>query len=417
MRFLHISDLHLGKVIHGVSMIENGDQPHWVDRFLELAAETRPDAVLIAGDVYDRSTPSDAAAALCDRLVTGLAVDLGIEVMMIAGNHDSREKLAFAREALARQRIHVAGRVEREITHVTLEDVHGPVTFWLLPYAFPAAIARVLGDPSIRDYETAIRRLLAEQDIDMAGRNVIVAHQNVTAFGKEAERGGSESFVGTVGQVDFGAFDGFDYVALGHIHSSYPVGRDTVRYAGTPMCYHFRETRQPHKGPLLVELGAKGEPVDIEMREIAPLHPMREARGTAEELRESELANVRGGEYLRLVVTDEPLTPELCDFFRGLADRRGSVLMERVSEFRRFTDADASPDSSATRERTTEELFADFYGARYAGESPSDEDAELVHEVAEAIRADDGSRGRAATTEDMARRLLDAMLRQEGEGR
>lgn len=420
MRFLHISDLHFGKTIHGVSMLENGDQPHWVNQFLELATETHPDAVLIAGDVYDRSSPSDAAAALCNRLVTGLAVDLGIEVMIIAGNHDSREKLAFAREALSRQHIHVAGRVEREISHVTLEDEYGPVTFWLLPYLFPAAVARVLGDTAIKGYEDAICKLLAEQDIDRSQRNVILAHQNVTAFGKEAERGGSESFVGTVGQVDYSVFDAFEYVALGHIHSAYPVGREEVRYPGTPLFYHFAETRQSHKGPLLISIGAKGEPVSITMQEIPPLHPMREIRGTVEELKESELASIHRGEYLRLVVTDSPLTPDICDFFRGLAESRNSVLMEQVSEYRRFSDTDDTGVSSVTPEKTVEELFADFYEARHDGESISDEDGEIVREAAEMLRdAEDAgdARSRKAATEAMADRLLDIMLRQEGDVR
>ena len=308
MRFLHISDLHLGKVIHGVSMLENGDQPYWIERFLALAGELRPDAVLISGDVYDRGSPSGAAVALLSRLVEGLA-DLGVCVLLVAGNHDSGQRLAFARDVLARQNVHIAGTAEREMARVTLRDEFGPVTFWLMPYVFPAAVAQALEDDSIRDYDTAVRRLLAAQELDPAERNVIVAHQNVTAFGAEAPRGGSESAVGGVGQVDFSAFDAFDYAALGHIHAAYHVGREEVRYAGSPMCYHFNETRQETKGPVLVELGPKGAPLRIETRIIPPLHPMREMRGALEELRERELAGSGRGEYLRLVITDRPLTP------------------------------------------------------------------------------------------------------------
>ena len=149
MRFLHISDLHLGKVIHGVSMLENGDQPYWIDRFLALAEELRPDAVLISGDVYDRGSPSGAAVALLSRLVEGLA-ELGVCVLLVAGNHDSGQRLAFARDILARQNVHIAGTAERELPHVTLTDEFGPVTFWLMPYVFPAAVAQTLGDDTIR---------------------------------------------------------------------------------------------------------------------------------------------------------------------------------------------------------------------------------------------------------------------------
>ena len=161
----------------------------------------------------------------------------------------------------------------------------------------------------------AVRALLERQPIDFTQRNVLVAHQNVTANGAEVERGGSESMIGGVGQIDYRCFDGFDYVALGHIHAACAVGRDTVRYAGSPLCYHFNEARQPEKGPVLVTLGEKGTPVQIEVVKIPPLHPMRELRGALQELREAELAQPRRNEYLRLVLTDQRLTPEVSSFF------------------------------------------------------------------------------------------------------
>ncbi len=413
MRFLHVSDLHLGKVLHGVSMLENGDQPYWIDRFLELVREQRPDAVLIAGDVYDRGSPSAGAVEQLSRLVEGLA-EQDVCVLLTAGNHDSGQRLAFARELLARQNVHIAGTVEREMVRVTLTDEFGPVNFLLMPYVFPAAAARALRDDGIRDYDAAVRRLLDAQETDSSERNVLIAHQNVTAFGAEAERGGSESAVGGVGQVDFTAFDAFDYVALGHIHAAYPVGRDAVRYAGSPMCYHFNETRQAKKGPLLVELREKGAPVRIETLEIPPLHPMREMRGPAEELRQAELDCKREGEYLRLAVTDQPLTPELCDFFQALAEQRGSVLMERVSEHRRDETVPTIPGSETVRAKTTEELFADFCAERCGGREPEEADLALMREAAELLRnfpPEPGKRSDAAP--ELADRLLKYLLKQE----
>lgn len=414
MRLLHVSDLHLGKTIHGVSMMENGDQPHWVERFLGLVAERRPDAVLVSGDVYDRGAPSASAMELWGHLVDSL-VDMGICTLVIPGNHDSGRRLSCARDTLARNAVHIAGPVGSELGHVTLTDEFGPVTFWLMPYVFPAAVARALGDPSIRDYEVAIRRLLAEQDMDVSARNVLLAHQNVTAFGKEVERGGSESMVGGVGQVDFATFDAFDYVALGHIHSSYSVGRPEVRYAGSPLCYHFQETRQSQKGPVLVELGAKGSPVHMETLEIAPLHPMREMRGKAEELKEAELGRQSRGEYLRLVVTDQPLTPDLCDFFKGLAESRGSILMERVSEFRQFAGAGSSDlELPAAQAKTTEELFADFYVERSGGEALDEGDAALLHEAFRQLRDNaPETEHRSDVSDGLVEGLLGFLLRQE----
>lgn len=408
MRFLHISDLHLGKMLHGVSLLENGDQPYWVLQFLALAEEVRPQAVVISGDVYDRSSPSGEAVSLLSQLVEGLA-QRNIAVLMVAGNHDSGQRLSFARELLAREQIHIAGTAEREMARVTLTDEYGPVTFWLMPYVFPAAVAQVLQDDAIRDYDGAVRRLLAEQQMDAAARNVIVAHQNVTAFGAEAPRGGSESAVGGVGQVEYTAFDAFDYAALGHIHGAYSVGRDAVRYAGSPMCYHFNETRQARKGPVLVELGRKGE-VSITTLEIQPLHPMRELRGPFETLREQELAHTRRGEYLRLVLTDRPLTPEAVAFFQSLAASRGSVLMEQTSEYRAYADllSEASPDTVG--DQPLEALFSDFFASR-TGSDPDPEELALLHFAGELLRntpADPKQRSAAdpKTTEALLRHLM-----------
>ena len=413
MRFLHISDLHLGKVIHGVSMLENGDQRYWIDQFLALANELRPDAVVIAGDVYDRGSPSGEAVQEFSRLVEGLA-ERGICVLMTAGNHDSGQRLSFARDLLARQNVHIAGTVTREMIHVTLRDAYGPVTFWLMPYVFPMAAAQALEDETIRDYDTAVRRLLAAQEIDTAARNVIVAHQNVTAFGAEAPRGGSESAVGGVGQVDYTAFDAFDYAALGHIHAAYPVGRETVRYAGSPMCYHFNETRQADKGPVLVEMGAKGAPISVETLRIAPMHPMRELRGPLEALREAELAHPARGEYLRLVLTDQPLSPEVLEFFRSLAEQRDSVLMERVSEFRRFAEEAVTPAAEDIREKTTEELFADFYTDRSGGEEPDAQDLALLRQAGELLRNSRPER-RGEVDPSLTDALLQYLMRQEAQ--
>ena len=412
MRFLHLSDLHFGKSIHGVSLLENGDQPYWAERFLELTRAVRPDAVVIAGDIYDRSAPSGAAVALLDRLLTELA-GLGVPVLLVAGNHDSGQRLAFASGLLARQRLHIAGVLSPsgKLDRVTLTDEHGPVTFWLLPYVFPAMIAQVLEDESLRDYDTAVRRLLAAQDIDFSARNVLVAHQNVTAGSAEAVRGGSESMVGGVGQVDYTAFDGFDYVALGHIHAAYPIGRESVRYAGSPLCYHFNETRQAPKGPVLVMLGAKGETPGIETLPLPPLHPMRELRGGYEELRDRELASQARGEYLRVVLTDRRVTPEIAAFFRDLAAARGSVLMEFVSEYRPFAGEAEAPASPDAREKTVEELFADFCAER-TGSDLSEADAELLRRVGELQRhAPQQTAPEPAAVEG----LLAFLLEQEGQ--
>ena len=404
MKLLHLADLHLGKMLCGVSLLENGDQTDWVEKLLLLVQQERPDAVVVAGDVYDRGMPSGAAMQLWSRLVTGIA-QLNIPVFAAAGNHDSGERLSCFQELLAQKKVYISGILQRELLHVTLQDAFGPVTVWLLPYVFPAAVCAVLEDETVRDYDTAVRRILEEQPLDPAQRNVLVAHQNVTKDGLEGLRGGSESMVGGIGQVDYTAFDAFDYAALGHIHASYAVGRPQVRYAGSPLCYHFDECRQPPKGPLLVELGEKGTEPQIRTFSVPPLHPMVELRGTYEELL-AKSRETAPGSYVKLVLTDRAITPEISSLFEETFRAKGSILMERISEFKRFTGESTGPELHKLRQKSVEELFADFYTER-AGGAPAPEDIALMHRAAELLRNSDAGTDGKAVDPKLPQKLLD----------
>lgn len=412
MRFFHLADLHFGKMLHGVSMLDNGDQPWLVDRFLELVEEHKPDAVLIAGDVYDRAMPSGEAVRLLSRFLTALA-RMQVPAMVTAGNHDSVQRLSFASDILAQQQLHISAPLTDApmLTHVTLTDEHGPVTFWLMPYVFPALMEQALGEEGLRDYETAVRKLLEAQPVDPNRRNVLIAHQNVTAGGTEVQRGGSETMVGGVGQVDYHVFDAFDYVALGHIHSTYQVGRKSVRYAGSPLCYHFEETRQQQKGPLLITLGEKGSEPEIRILPIQPLHPLREVKDSYEAIRTGEAARNTRGEYLRFVLTDQRVTPEASTFLHQLAESRGSVLMELTSEYSlHYADA-ALTDARAMEEKPVEELFTDFYTERSNGQPPDEQELALLAFAAEQIQqADPHGKVDPAQVEQ----LLQFLLQQEG---
>ena len=412
MRFLHLADLHLGKVIYGISLIDSGDQKIWVERFLNLVREIKPDAVLIAGDVYDRGLPPGKAAQLLSRLVTGIAKN-GIRVMMTAGNHDSVQHLSFLSPLLQEANVYISKPPEQsaELVHTTLEDEYGPVTFWLLPYVYPAMISQMLGDEEIRDYDTAVRRILAAQPVNFKERNVIIAHQNVTANGIEAIRGGSESTVGGIGQVDYTAFDGFEYAALGHIHSSYAVGREEVRYAGTPMAYHFNETKQPAKGPLLITIPEKNGKIKIERLEIEPLHRMQEIKGTYDEIRNLLAKNPPENEYLKIILTDTRITPVNSDYIHETAKAHGSTVMELTSEHRAFTGDAEFSGTKDMRDDPVEKLFADFYTERNSGVEPEEKDLELMAYVGELTReATDGQR--PAEEKDF-RKILEFVLGQE----
>ncbi len=409
MRFLHLADLHLGKIIYGASLIDNGDQKVWVEHFLEKARELKPDAVVIAGDVYDRGQPPGKAAVLLSRLVTELA-GMEIPVMITAGNHDSINHLSFLSPLLAKQKVFISRPLDSsaELTHTTLEDEYGPVTFWLLPYVYPAMIAQVLGDEEIRDYDTAVRRILAAQPVDYTQRNVVIAHQNVTANGQEAVRGGSESMVGGVGQVDYTAFDGFDYAALGHIHSSYPVGRETVRYAGSPLAYHFNETKQPEKGPLLITLTEKGRDPVIEIQKIDPLHRMREIRDDYAKIRSVMTENPWKNEYLKIILTDTRVMPEISDFLHETARAHGSEVLELTSEYRSFSGEAVLSGTGDIHDIPVEELFAKFFTGRNNGIEPDEQDLALMTYVGEMTRKAE----QKEPSEEDFRKIVDFVLGQ-----
>lgn len=383
MRFFHLADLHLGKMLHGYSLIDQGDQVEWVERFLQLAEREKPDAVVIAGDVYDRSIPPREAVALLDSFLTALCAR-NVPVLLVSGNHDSGPRLHFASALLEKQGLHIAGSVQKELRCVTLQDAHGPVHFWLMPYLFPAAVEEALGEKDIRSYDAAARLLLERQPIDPHARNVLIGHQLVLSGRMQPEMGGSETMVGGVGQIDYTAFDAFDYVALGHIHRPQWIGRESVRYAGSPLCYHFSEIGWK-KGPLLVELGEKGASVRTELFEIPSMHPLREIRGTLQQILDAQPQAAVRGEYIRVVLTDRDLPAGAVDMLSALFRARGSFLMDVAREIP-FADSSAC-DSALVgrRERSIAELFAEFYQMRTGGALPDAAEERLIAFAAEQI--------------------------------
>ena len=411
MKIFHVADLHFGKVVYGRSMID--DQKYWVDRFVENCASQKPKAVLFAGDIYDRAAPNEEAVKLLDDMITRIA-ELGIEIFMIAGNHDSGQRLSFGSTILQKHGVHISGIVKKELDHFDLTDDDGTVvTFWLLPYADPEDITSALKEEGLNSYEKAIQRLLEVQTVDPAHCNVILSHQNVTRDGVEAERGGSETMVGGVGKVDYSVYDRFDYVALGHIHSPYHVGREEVRYAGTPLCYHFDETKRKDKGYVEVILRGKGKPETHDVT-IQPLHRMREPFvGTKEELDNLLLQDTGRGEYVKIVITDVPDTPEICSYYRALLGDRGSVLMEIYSTASGFGTQTVSSFATEVKEKSLEALFTELYQEKTGGQSPDKAEQGLLKYVADLARQK--KEGEKVTSEDI-RKVLDRAKEVEAGG-
>lgn len=304
MRLLHLADLHIGKSLGRFSLLE--EQEHILWQILDYVRAKGPDAVMIAGDVYDKSVPPTEAVSLLDRFLTQLA-GLDTAVLLVAGNHDSPQRLSFGSHILRKQNLHLCGEFSGEIQRVTLEDAHGPVTFHLLPFVRPAWVRRHFPGRELSSYQEALAAILEATPPDPTGRNVLVAHQMVTS--PAAEPVYSESETGPVGGLygaDAALLDAFDYVALGHLHGPQTVGRETCRYAGSPLKYSFSEWDHQKSAPW-VELGQKGD-VSVSLLPLSPLRDLRRLKGAFAQLTRPALAQAPEREdYLQVTLTDEGL--------------------------------------------------------------------------------------------------------------
>lgn len=351
MKFLHLADLHLGKRVNGFSMLE--DQAHILRQILAILDDEQPDGVLIAGDVYDKSVPSVEAVELLDGFLTELRAR-SVPVLLISGNHDSPERLAFGGRVMDSCGIHISPVYDGALAPVTLHDTFGPVHVWLLPFVKPAHVRRWFPDADIESYTDAVAEAVAHMDIDTAARNVLVTHQFVTGG---ARSGSEELSVGGTDNVDSGVFAPFDYVALGHLHGAQHIGRETIRYAGSPLKYSFSEARQ-HKSVTVVTLGEKG---DVQVRTVAltPLRELREIRGSYDELtaRSFYEHTTYRSDYLHLILTDEQ------DVFDAMSRLRTiyPYLMTLDYDNARTRAAGGMSVPAETERRTPLELFEALY--------------------------------------------------------
>ncbi len=354
MRLLHCSDLHLGKRVHECSMTE--EQRHILKQIASIAVAQQVDGIVIAGDLYDKLVPSIEAVGLLDEFLTSLW-EQHLPVYLISGNHDSPERLSFGTQLLEQNDVYLAGVFTGKAQHLSLQDAYGALELYLLPFIKPAVVRSFYPEESIETYEDAVRVALSHSDIDPQKRNVLVAHQFVTNNGREPERSDSETLsVGALDQVDVSLFDGFDYVALGHIHGPQKIGRETVRYCGSPLKYSFSEWRHK-KSVTIVELKEKGI-VSLEQIPLQPIHDLREIRGTLSSLLQPEVvAQGDPQDYLRVILTDEipPYDPlgQLRQVYPNLLrldfERNEIAAMESIT---------AAQD---VEEKTIMELFSDFY--------------------------------------------------------
>ena len=303
MKLMHLADLHIGKRVNEISMLE--DQEYILLQILQIIDEEKADAVLIAGDVYDKSVPSAEAVTLFDDFLCRLA-KRKIPTLIISGNHDSPERLAFGNRLLELGGIHISPVYDGKVQSVTLTDEYGEVLFWLLPFIKPAHVKRFYPEEGIESYTDACRVAVEKMGIDPSARNVLLTHQFVTG---SSTCDSEEISVGGTDNVDAVVFSGFDYVALGHIHGPQNIGSERIRYCGTPLKYSFSEAKH-QKSITVVELGEKGS-FDLRTIPLTPLHDLREIRGSYDQVTaKSFYENTAVDDYLHITLTDEEDVPE-----------------------------------------------------------------------------------------------------------
>jgi len=385
MKFLHTSDLHIGKIVNEFSMLE--DQKYILDQMLNIAVDEGVDAVVIAGDVYDRSIPPTEAVQLLDNFLTRL-LQAGIKVLMISGNHDSAERVAFADRILEHQGLYIAGAGNREeraakengqisqqfVKRVVLRDEFGPVEFVLFPFTKPAVVGA-------KDAQGAVEAVLSSvpATMDLATRRVMITHFFVTGEGGEVPQlSESETTVrvGGLDNVPASYFAQYDYVALGHIHKPQRIGQGQVYYAGSPLKYSFSEA-EGYKSVNLVTLGAKGN-INIEKRELRPLRDMRVLEGTLEQIMGEGLYDIGGQQdYVQAVLTDEVELLDPMNSLRSIYPNAMQIIMKKHLKEREDTFL---PELTVAHQ-STEELFHSFY-EMLKGEAMDEVRAQIVREVA-----------------------------------
>lgn len=309
MRLAHIADLHIGKRLYEHSLIDN--QRDVLKKIIDIVKNLNLDGIMISGDVYDRSMPSVEAVILLDEFLTELN-KLGIKIFIISGNHDSQIRLSFGAKMLDSNGIYISSVFNSKIEKVVLEDRWGKINFYLLPYIRPINVRKAFENFVSDDFTDAINFVIEHMDINKSERNVLVCHQFVTgATTSDSE----ELYVGGSENVDYTIFDDFDYVALGHLHKPQSVGRDSVRYAGTPLKYSFSEISHV-KSITIVEIAEKG---NLHIDEI-PLIPMQDVivlKGSFDRLiSKSYLDSVDRESFVKIVLTDEIVRADAINYLR-----------------------------------------------------------------------------------------------------
>ena len=380
MRIMHTSDLHIGKSVHGLSMLE--DQKFILEQMLRMIENEEADVLVIAGDVYDRTVPNEGAVSILDDFLTRLH-EMGCPAFIIPGNHDSATRMSFGSTLLAKQGVHIADEFKGGMEKHVLEDAHGTVNLYMVPFFKPSVVRSLNPKAEVNNADDAMREVLKATDINTSERNILVAHQFVIGRGIELDLGGSEEYKPSVGGVDcisYDLFSDFDYVALGHIHRPQKVGRSEIRYCGSPLKYSETEYLD-RKGVVIVNIEEKGT---VSTRTV-PLVPMRDLRvitGTVEQLKDrSVVESGNPNDYIYVNLTEDTL-----DARAKLAEVYPKIMGISVAC---ASGTGELPEMTIDKIKGLDplELFRDFY-KEMNGEEISEEQERIFSTALERARGD-----------------------------
>lgn len=314
MKIAHISDLHLGKSVHNYSML--AEQQDILNKIAGIVEEEKVEALLIAGDVYDKSVPAAEAIKFFDDFLVGLSKK-GVQIFIIGGNHDSCERISFGADLMASSGVHIAKpftKNNKDIKPISLKDEFGPVNIYMLPFIKPIHVKTAFENDDINTYTQAVKTVIDNMNIDNSVRNILITHQFVTG----GERCESEQIsVGGADNVDSAVFSPFDYVALGHLHGPQYIERETLRYCGSPLKYSFSE-KDHKKSVTIINLNAKGD-IKLDFKPLKPLRDWQEIKGTYNELMSKDFyKNLNTQNYFRVVLTDDDEVSDALNKLRNI---------------------------------------------------------------------------------------------------
>ena len=374
MKIIHLADLHIGKRVNEFSMID--DQKYILNQILEIIDKEKPDAVIIAGDVYDKQVPSIEAVELLDSFISDIS-KRKTTTFIISGNHDSAERLAFGSSLMAMGKIYISPVYNGKISKYTLKNDFGSANFYLLPFVKPSHVKRFFPDKKIESYTDAIKVVVDNLKLDTSEINILIAHQFVTG----ASRTESEEIsVGGLDNVDASVFEDFDYVALGHIHRPQKIGTERIRYCGTPLKYSFSEVNDT-KSVSIIEINSK-EDFNLRTIPLIPKRDMRKIRGTYEELTtKNSYENTNTDDYIHVTLTDEF---NVTDAIQKLRVIYKNIMKLEYDNVRTRESRKINLDNMVIENKNPLEIFSEFYKLQNNQEM-DDEQKEIIKKIMEEV--------------------------------